>query len=423
MDHGLSQSLAERLDAAIADNAEAAFDLLERLVREPSVLGAESGAERVLAEELSGLGFEVSELPLSDAIADDPAAGVPSVPAGGRHVLVGTLAGTGSGAGRSLLVNGHLDVVPSGDPQLWRHPPFAPVREDGWMFGRGAGDMKAGWAMAMLAVRAMLGTGARPSADLLAVGAIEEECTGNGTLTSIRSGVVADAVLLPEPTALDLLLSGVGVLWVEIVLHGRQGHAESTPQGVNAIDATWTVIGALRRLADRFNRGLPEPRYHVNVGIVQAGEWPSTVPGSARLGVRIGFPPELRPDDAEAAVRAAVADAAESDPWLAGHPPLVSLSGFRAEGYELDPEAELVRSVAAAHEAAHGERPGVVGTNGTTDARFYLNQAGVPALCYGPRVEDMHGVDERVELESVVAGARTVARFMAAWLGLEEAAP
>jgi acetylornithine deacetylase len=418
MDLGLAQ-IAHDLDSAVALGAEDAFELLERLVAQASILGAEARAQEELAAALAALGFEIDWLEIPPGIADDPAAGVPPIAYDGRRVLHARLPGAGGpGDGRSLLVNGHLDVVPSGDPRLWRHHPFTAVREDGWLHGRGAGDMKAGWAMAVLAIGAVLRTVGRPAADLLVVGAIEEEATGNGTLASVRSGMRADAVLLPEPTALDLLVSGVGVLWVEVVVDGRAGHAESTPDGVSALDAAWTLVGHLRELADTLNEGLETRRYHVNVGTFSAGDWPSTVPGSARLGVRIGFPAAWSPDEAERRVRDSIAAAAATDPWLAANPPLVRASGFRAEGYALDPESPLVQAVADAHAAAHGgRRPAIVGTNGTTDARFYLNQAGVPALCYGPRVRNMHGIDEAVELASIVAGARTLARFMASWLG------
>ena len=417
MDHTLAQMVSggDPLDAALNRHAESAFALVERLVREPSVLGNEDGAAAVLAAELADLGFAIDWLPLTDAIADDPAAGVPSIPAGGRRVLVARLAGAG-GAGRSLLVNGHLDVVPSGGDGAWRHPPFVPVREDGWLYGRGAGDMKAGLAMAVLAIRALLETRGRPAADLTVVGVIEEECTGNGTLASVRAGVLADAVLLPEPTALDVLLDGIGVLWVDVELQGPPGHALDAPSHATLLDGAWTVIGAVRALAAEFDAGEPEPRHHVNVGVVRAGDWPSTQPGAGRLGIRVGFPAGLTPDEAEVRVRAAIAGAAADDPWLTAHPPRVRLSGFRAEPYALAPGSALTRALATAHADVHGAPPALVGTSGTTDARFYLNQAGVPALCYGPRVEGMHGVDERVELASVVAGARTLTRFMAAWL-------
>jgi acetylornithine deacetylase len=408
--------LGQRLDEAIAQHEPAAHALLERLVDAPSVLGQERGAQLVLAAELERLGLEVEWLDIPTSIADDPAAGVPSLPYDGRQVLVGRMPGAAADAGRSLLLNGHLDVVPAAGG--WSTPPFEATRIDGWLHGRGAGDMKCGLAMATLAIEAFLGAAGRPRADLTVVGVIEEECTGNGTLASVRAGVLADAAIVVEPTDLKVLTSGVGVLWADVVIDGAPGHAESAPSAVSAIDRIPLVLDALRALGAELNRGLQAPRYHVNVGQVQAGDWPSTVPGTAELRVRVGFPADMKPAEAQERLHDALRQATATDPWLAEHPPVVRPSGMRAAGYAIAEDAELVAAVRAAHADAHGATPDVVSIDATTDARFYLNDAGTPALCYGPRTRGMHGVDEAVELASIAAGARTLARFMADWLGV-----
>ena len=111
----------------------------------------------------------------------------------------------------------------------------------------------------------------------------------------------------------------------------------------------------------------------------------------------------------------AVAAAAAADPWLAAHPPQVRASGFRAEGYLLDGSHPLAAALARAHESAHGQPPRQFVLGSTTDARIYVNQYGMPALAYGPRTRNIHATDEAVELASIVAGARTLARFLAGY--------
>ena len=243
------------IDAEIDALAEGAFAFLERLVAEPSVVGDEAGAQGVVAAELERIGFAVELLEVPESIASDPLGGVPQGSYAGRPVVVGRLAG---GDGPTLLVNGHVDVVPAGWPELWRSPPFAPERRDGWLYGRGAGDMKSGFAMVLLAVEAL--RRAAPAAlggSLVFVSAIEEECTGNGTLASIRAGVLGDAVLLPEPTGLDLLLGGAGVLWSDITVTGRAGHAHEADAGANPILACLALAAGLRTLEERAQ---PRPR-------------------------------------------------------------------------------------------------------------------------------------------------------------------
>jgi acetylornithine deacetylase len=411
----ITAHLGLELDAAIDRDAERAFGFLARLVEQPSTLGSERGALEVAAAELERLGFGIEWLPIPADIGDDPAAGVPTALDGTREVLVARRPGRDGGAARSLLLNGHLDVVPSGDPALWSLPPFEPVRRDGWMHGRGAGDMKSGWAMAALALSGLLET-RDPAGDLTVVGVIEEECTGNGTLASVRAGALADAVLLPEPTDLAVMTSGVGVLWLDVEVTGTQGHALAASEGVSALDASLVVLDALRAVAAELNAGEDEPSYQLNVGTFSAGDWRSTVPGTAALGIRIGFPADWDPDYARQWVTERLMEKLADHPWLGDHPPTVRPSGFRARGYALSGDSDLASALAAAHRDVHGADPEMVGTNGTTDARFYLNEGGVPALCYGPRVRGMHGIDEAVELDSIVAGARVLARFMASWL-------
>jgi acetylornithine deacetylase len=407
---------AELIDAEIDSLAEGAFAFLERLVAEPSVLGAEAGAQAVVAGELERLGFAVELLEVPESIVSDPLAGVPQGPYAGRPVVVGRLSG---GDGPTLLVNGHVDVVPAAWPELWSAPPFAPVRRDGWLYGRGAGDMKCGFAMVLLAVEALQRAApAGLGGTLVFVSAIEEECTGNGTLASLRAGVLGDAVLLPEPTALDLLLGGAGVLWCDVTVSGRAGHAHEADAGANAILACLELAGGLRALEDDLNRGRAEgeARCVVNVGTIEGGDWRSSAPVGARLGVRVGFPPDWAADAAERSVRAAVAAATAAPSWPQGLSAAVAFGGFRAVGYDLAPGHALARALADAHESVHGTRPGSQRLATTTDARHYLNELALPALCYGPRVRDIHGVDEAVELASIVAGARTLTRFIPAFM-------
>jgi acetylornithine deacetylase len=404
------------LDTLIEERAGTAFSFLERLVAAPSTVGREHEAQEVVEQELQRLGFEVERLPIPEGVADDPLAGVPQTSYDGRVDVIGRL----GGAGPSLLLNGHIDVVPAERPDLWASPPFEARRDGDQLYGRGAGDMKGGFAMAALAVDALMA--ATPEAiagPLTFASVIEEECTGNGTLAAARAGVVADAVLLMEPTGLDLLLAGVGILWLDIELAGTSAHAHAADRAVNPVDLALRIVEALRGF-ERTMNGDVEPSmaavahpYNVNIGSFASGDWPSSVPASATLRVRVGHPTAWTAADTQARVRAAI-DAID-DTWLRDHPATIRPSGFRAKGYALPDDDPLVTRLAEAHEAAHGARPETIAMASTTDARLYLNDFHVPALCYGPTAHDIHGIDESVELSSIVAGAKTLARFIADW--------
>jgi acetylornithine deacetylase len=291
--------------------------------------------------------------------------------------------------------------------------------------------MKGGLAMITLALDGL--RHAAPDAiagPLHFLSAIEEECTGNGALAACLAGQRADAVVLSEPTGLDLLLAGVGILWLEITITGKAAHAQSANKAVNPIDVAIPLIGALRAMEREMNEHVDDPAldgadhpYNVNIGAMRAGDWASSVPALARLDVRIGHPTAWTANDALERVSAVIDHAGSEDPWLREHPPQVRPSGFRAQGHALDPQHPLARSLADAHEATHGTRPEAYGLGSTTDARYYLNQFDTPAICYGPTARNIHGVDEAVELGSIVGGARTLARFIASWYANAEPVP
>jgi acetylornithine deacetylase len=407
----MAQTL-DAVDAAIARESGRAFAFLRRLVAAESVVGKEAQAQSVVAEELARLGFDVTHVSVPDSIANEPGAGVPQQSYAERPVVVGRRPGTG----RSLLLNGHVDTVPPGPVEQWSSDPFEPVERDGWLVGRGAGDMKGGFAMATLAIGALLDAAPEALAGPLAfVSVIEEECTGNGALAAAEAGVLADAVLLPEPTGLELLLAGIGILWFQLAVDGAAVHAHQAGSGVNAVELALPLLSSLRTLEAEVNSG--DGRYALNIGTFHGGDWQSSVPGSATIGVRMGFPADWTVEQAEARVTAAVEQAAASHAWLAEHPPRVAFNGFRAEGYSIAHDAPLVQAVAEAHRDVLGVDPGVMPGTATTDARYYVNRYRTPAVCYGPRVRNMHGVDEAVELGSIVTGARVLARFLARWLG------
>jgi acetylornithine deacetylase len=411
-------AVPQAVDAAVDALAGEAFGFLERLVAAPSTVGREAEAQAVVARELARLGFATTSVPVPEEIGADPAAGVPQCRYEGRANVIGHLA---SGEGPSLILNGHIDVVPA-EAKLWSSPPFAPIRRGGWLLGRGAGDMKGGFALAWLAVAAL--QAAAPGwlrGRLTFASVIEEECTGNGTLAAGRGGVLADAAVLLEPTGLGLLVGGVGILWAEVAIPGLPAHAESAHRAVNPVEAAARLVLALKDLEAEMAAELAGPfadlegACNVNAGVISAGDWPSSVPGQAKVGIRVGFPPSWTPARALERVRAAVRQALAADPWLARHPPRVRPHGFRAEGYLIDGGHPLVTSLAAAHRDALGVEPERFAMGSTTDARLYLNQFGVPAVCYGPTARNIHAVDEAVELASIVAGARVLARFLAGY--------
>jgi len=416
----------DAVDRAIEAEADSAFAFLERLVRAPSMVGDEAEAQAVVAGELARLGFAVSRVPVPERTAAHPAAGVPQCSYAGRDNVLGRL---NPGASPSLLFNGHVDVVPA-EPAVWSGDPFQPVTSGGWMRGRGTGDMKGGFAMGLLAVAAL--RRAMPGAltgELGFLSVIEEECTGNGTLAACDAGVLGDAVLLLEPTGLDLLLGGVGILWAEIEVPGVPAHAESADRAVNPVRSVPVILKALADLEEELAADTGDPAfaavarpYNVNAGTVLAGDWASSVPARARVGVRVGYPRRWTANEAFGQVRAAVLRAAAADPWLAGHPPVLRQTGFRAQGYLLRHDHPLVTAVADAHASAHGDRPAHRVLGSTTDARYQAAQrvclqAGGEAPPPACRVDGASPIRQDDYARYRRAGGNVPARGKSLWSG------
>jgi acetylornithine deacetylase len=417
------------LDDAIAHHAAHAEQLLLDLVAADSTVGREQAALEVLAAELEDLGLEVTRPPFRPETLTDPRAGVSPAyetgeqTGGPRYQVLGSTPGEGD---YRFLLNGHIDVVPvAAGATLWTDSPFTPTVRGRRLYGRGSGDMKGGFALGCLAIRAALDV-APDLFDVQRLGflaVVEEECSGNGALAACLDGVLADEVLLLEPTDLGILLGGVGVLWLDIEVTGHAGHADVAHRVQNPVDLGMKVVERLRTWCRDLSAKESDPRlaevespYNLNLGGVDAGDWNSSVPARATLRVRVGFPRGWTAEDAEERVRAEIEDLASQDPAFAG-PPVMRSSGLRARGYYQDPDVPLVRDLMAAHRDAHGVDPRLFSLGSTTDARTYVNDFGVVAACYGTRSYDIHGVDESVDLDSVVEGARTLGRLLLSRFG------
>jgi acetylornithine deacetylase len=390
---------------------ERAFDdsvsFLQELVSVPSLLGNEEPAQRIVEDRLREIGFDVRSIaPDAGSLSEHPDSGIPLVSYEGRRCLVATLAG---GAGRSLLLNGHVDVVSEEPADRWTKPPFGAEIAGGRLYGRGACDMKGGIAAMLLAVEAALADGPLPG-PVVYQSVIEEECGGNGALAACLAGPLADGVVIAEPTNGAMDLVAPGVIWARITLESMSRHASHADEGSNPIEGALAVTTSLHELETTLNER-PEAEfaavsrpYLLNVGALHAGDWPSMTPGRAELDVRLGFPIRMEPREAQRLL----ADAVER----ADRDARVEFRGFRARGYAFDGDSPLVRLLTECHEEVLGGTLEPEPSRATTDLRFFQ---GGQAVCYGPRGAGLHGVDEWVDLDSIADVATVLALLIGRW--------
>jgi acetylornithine deacetylase len=419
------------LESEILAAVQAAEDelvaLLGTLVRFPSLLGAEAAAQDYLEGLFQGIGLRTMRFAVHDHELAHLPGYSPSVGEWQRHDNVVGAHRPRQQRGHSLILNGHIDVVPVGAAELWTDPPFEPVIRDGRMYGRGAGDMKAGIAAYITAFRALGRLGRQPAAPVFLQSVVEEECTGNGALACLHRGFRADAAVIPEPFNETVLHAQVGVLWLSVEVLGRPAHVMSARSGINAIEASFALFQELKQMEEEWNATRhpafadhPRP-ININLGKIRGGEWTSSVPTRCVMDVRIGFYPGMSIDQAKAAAESRLARAARNDPRLQGIHYTVSYAGLQAEPLLVDTGHPMIGTLSAAHERVFGSAPRLLASSATTDARFFNLYGSTPATCYGPEAADIHGIDESVSLASTLEVSKVLALFIARWCGLERA--
>jgi acetylornithine deacetylase/succinyl-diaminopimelate desuccinylase len=328
------------------------------------------------------------------------------------------VARVGDGSRPRLAWNGHLDVVPAGDPSTWSRPPFGGEVVDGRLVGRGAADMKGSIAGALGAVAAIRRAGVEPSGTLDLHLAADEELTGlQGTKVLLERGFLdQDAAIVGEPTDLRLGLAERGGAWVTATAKGRSAHGSKPHLGVSAITS-------MARFLLRIEEVLPDlehplvGRPTVNAALIQGGSAPNVVADRCVVDVdRRLIPSESSREDVLAPFgRLASAIAAE-------HPEVDLSFALRewTDAAESDPSsiiADLCR-----HALRDEDRePADLGFTGISDARFYINDVRIPTVILGPGSLDVaHTADESVGVDELVGAARVYTRLFLGFLGVRD---
>jgi acetylornithine deacetylase len=414
--------IAERQDELVALVADLiAFDTTAR-----AAPGDPARAERLLQEYLAarlaaaGAGCDLWEPRPEDV------AGTKLAPAGlpfdGRPQLAATF--RGSGGGRTLLLNGHVDVVSPEPVERWTTDPFRGDLRDGQVYGRGAADMKGGVACMVFVAEVLSALEIRLAGDLVVCTVTEEESTGVGGLAAVRRGVRADAGIVLEPSGHDVWVACRGSVIPTITVAGRPGHA-GLPQpdwreggAVNAIEKMEIVLGAMRQLQEEW-RCRPEQRHELlSPGdivpcVIRGGEWAVSYPSSCSVTYHIGYLPRFADDDGwgtrvEQEVTDWVLEAARSDSWLAENPPTFAWAP-EVPSAEVDAAAPIVTTLVGAARDA-GLATGITGFDNWHDGATFTRFGATPCVAFGPSgIESAHAVDEHVSVASLVGCAQAVA--------------
>jgi acetylornithine deacetylase len=426
----LDPKLRDDIIAAVDKGFHAQVKFTQDMVRHVSTRGNEHTMQDFMFRAMQSRGYTMERFEMDrEALARHPGAGAWDDLHSHAPVVVG-IHRPREEKGRSLILQGHVDVVPEGPVNMWATPPYEPVIDGDWMQGRGAGDMKAGCASNIFALDALKSLGLQPAATVYLQSVVEEESTGDGALMTHLRGYRAQAALVSEPSAETLTRANIGVIWFQLEVRGVPVHVQRMGTGANAIDAAYRVIGELRELEKDWNQKKGDSEYfrniekpvNLNIGKIAGGDWASSVPSWCKVDCRISILPGTNVEVAKKEIVDRVAAFTRGDAFLSNIPPTITFNGFQAEGFVLKPGSDAEAVLGRAHESVFGKRLETVTSLAYLDSRVYVLFDDIPALNYGAISRGVHGFDEGVNLPSLKKVTTAAALFIAEWCGVEKIA-
>ncbi len=316
--------------------------------------------------------------------------------------------------GRTLIFNGHLDVVPAGDFSKWRYPPFEGKVSQSRIYGRGASDMKGGVASFIHAISMFDRSATLHQGSLVLHLVSDEESHGHQGMGFLakKGRIRGDAVMVGEPTNLDLVIAQKGALWFRISTFGKSAHGSRPAQGINAIEKMMRLMDCLNSVPLLKNHPLlGKPT--INIGKIQGGSKINIVPDRCEIEVDRRLLPGEKKEEVLREIKKVIESVQAQDPILKYQIEEIDY----AEPSEIHPDEEIVRFGLEAGQEVLGEKPRVRGFSGFTDARFYINQFHIPTLIFGPGGTDQsHTTDESVEVDALVQAARIYAEIIVRYL-------
>jgi acetylornithine deacetylase len=340
----------------------------------------------------------------------------------------------GTGGGRSVILNGHIDVVAAGNPALWRHEPYSGVIEDGRIYGRGSVDMKGGIASMIMAVHAIERAGIRLRGDVIVESVVNEELGGyNGTLGCIARGYEADAAVVTEGTLCRIMPAHKGGVGLRLRVPGLGAHANLWWRGVSALDKalvlkrTLAGLQAERAVQLRSNpyfsdsKEFPVPALVDTVWSLSAGH-PDVMspPQEAVLDFWLDALPGESLEDVIEELSRRLEAAADADPFLAEHRPVLerhtAMRSFHPTAVPLD--HPFIAALEDGCRVVDGLEPRVIGLSSVCDAMMFNLYSSTPAVVFGPGdLAVAHGPDEYIEIDQLIRAAKILALTIVDWCG------
>ena len=413
----------------LVDNGrDKAIAFLQKAISIPSVTGDEAAIQKYLSAYMTNIGLSVDIWETDwEKLKQHP--GYRPIERGyeGRPNIVATW--KGSGGGRSLLLNGHTDVIPVGNGEGWSDNPWSAKVQNGRIYGRGSADMKSGVASHILAVEFLKSAGLKPKGDVYINVVIDEEVSGHGTLDTVIRGYHADAGVSGETSDLAVQPACIGRIWFEIEIQGKPVGIQKRYEGVSGIELGYKMTKAVESMEAIRVANVKHPLYPsaldslpCMVGSFSAGNYSSAFPATCLLKGSIGTVPGEDHEGVKRKFVEHIAAEAAKDPWMKDHPPVVRFVGYDAEASEIPRDHPIVKTVQQAYKEITGKDPVISGRQGAADTRFLNRYGHTPTVIFGPgSTAVMHSNDEWVSIEDYLTAIKVMALSIYDWCGMEPA--
>jgi acetylornithine deacetylase len=391
-------------------------DFLKAIIRIPSTSGKEEQAIQLIYNRIVRLVDEIELVPLDNNLKSDPdySSPIEHIDYSGRHNLRAVL--KGNGAGKSILFNTHVDVVP---PSALQERAFDPFEKDGLLYGRGACDAKGQIATLFLLLSLIQKSKLKFSGDIIFHFVVEEENGGNGTLAAIRRGEQADAAIVMEPTGMKILPYVRGAVWFRLTCVGKPGHSGSGGRRISALDLAIEAMSILRDYHDHLlaaSKGIPlfddfvDPM-PITFGKCHAGDWPATIPNKAIVEGVLGFLPNKTKEQVMQEIKDAIQEIGSED--LKSNFQIDYV--YRHDCHTLSPDHNLVKSLADAC-LKTGMQPAISAMAASCDSWFYQNQLKIPTVVFGPGdLAVAHSNHEHIAMAQIKQAAQILFEFISNW--------
>jgi len=415
-------SIKNRIYEWIDQNKQKGFDYLQQMVQQPSIQGNEKGIQQLVFTYLKKLDMTVDVWDLDDSrLKKHPYFYSNRNQFHDSPNIVAVLKGTGGG--KSIILNGHVDVVPEGDHGQWDRPPYSGEVVDGKMYGRGVTDMKGGNIALLMALEAIKSVAVPLKGDIIFQSVVEEESGGAGTLDAILKGYKADAAIIPEPTNMKIFPKQQGSKWFRLIVTGRTAHGGTRYHGISAIDKAFIVNEHVHELEKIRNARLDEPLYDhvpipipINIGSIKGGDWPSSVPDIVQLEGRIGIAPGETMEQVQIELEDWIARLVEKDDWFKEYPVKLEWYGARWVPGEIELSHPLMNILSKNYSLVTDEAPVVEASPWGTDGGLLTQVAQTPTIVFGPGTTNLaHFPNEAIELKKIVDTAKIIAATVVDW--------